>query len=184
MFQINPAKPRLAFQKWARQYGGAYRIRTITTGEVVVVSRYDTIHEVRTVNGAAFSDRPDFFWPKYAIGNILGARNNGASWRKLRKLSHRYLKQFGDGMSKLKDIQHEVVDGMVVDLGATNSFPVNIMETLKEASFHSISVLLLGRVVDRHNPLLKMLTKYAKTAIRCVSPVSLDQNFDQPRGKP
>ncbi len=69
MFQINQAKPRLTFQKWARQYGGAYRVRTIAIGEVVVVSSYDTIHEVLTVNGAAFSDRPDFFRLKYAIGS-------------------------------------------------------------------------------------------------------------------
>ncbi len=174
MFQINQATPRLTFQKWARQYGGAYRIRTIAIGEVVVVSSYDTIHEVLTVNGTAFSDRPNFFRMKYTMGSMMASRNNDALWRKLRKLSHSYLKQFGDGMSKLEDILHEVVDRMIVDLEASNSSSINVMGTLKEASFHSISVLLLGRAVGTHNPLLKMIMKYEKDTIRCLAPVRLD----------
>ncbi len=108
------------------------------------------------------------------MGSMLGTRNNDATWRKLRKLSHSYLKQFGDGMSKLEDMLHEVVERMIVDLEATNSSPVNIIGTLKEASFHSISVLLLGRAVDTHNPLLTMIMKYEKDATRCFAPVRFD----------
>ncbi len=174
IFQINPTKPRLTFQKWALQYGGAYRVRTIAIGEVVVVSSYDTIHEVLTLNGAAFSDRPNYFRIKYSLGETLGCRNNDALWRKLRKLSHSYLKQFGDGMSKLEAILHEVVDRMIVDLEAANSSPINIMGTLREASFHSISVILLGRVVDTQNPLLNMLMTYNKTMLECMAPFRLD----------
>ncbi len=174
MFQINPTKPRLTFQKWALQYGGAYRIRTIAVGEVVVVSSYDTIHEILTVNGRAFSDRPNFFRIKYTMGEMLSFRNNDASWRKLRKLSHSYLKQFGDEMSKMEDILHEVADRMIADLEATSSSPVNIMGALREASFLSISVILLGRVVDTQNPLLRMLMKYEKALIECVSPLRFD----------
>ena len=174
MFQINPTKPRLTFQKWALQYGGAYRVHTIAIGEVVVVSSYDTIHEVLTVNGAAFSDRPNYFRVKYILGETLGCRNNDALWRRLRKISHSYLKQFGDGMSKLEAILHEVVDRMIVDLEAANSSPINIMGTLREASFHSISVILLGRVVDTQNPLLNMLMKYNKTVVECIAPLRFD----------
>ncbi len=105
---------------------------------------------------------------------MLANRNSDASWRKLRKLSHSYLKQFGDGMSKLEDTLREVAERMIDDLRAANSCPINVMGTLREASFHSISVLLLGRVVDAHNPLLKILTKYEKAAIRCLAPLRLD----------
>ena len=174
MLQINPSKPRLTFQKWACHYGGAYRIRTIAVGEVVVVCSYDTIHEVLTVNGAAFSDRPNFFRLKYTIADMVGNKSNDASWRKLRKLSHSYLKQFGDGMSKLEDILHGAVGQMIVDLEATNFCPVNVMAILNDAAFCSISVLLFGRVVDNYNPLLKMVMKYGKAAQRCFAPVRLD----------
>ncbi len=135
---------------------------------------YDTIHEVLTVNGVAFSDRPSFFRLEYTIGDMIGTKNNDASWRTLRKLSHSYLKQFGDGMSNLEDILQGAVERMVIDLEATNSCPVNVMGILKEAAFCSLSVLLLGRVVDTHNPLLKMLMKYEKAAVRCFAPVRLD----------
>ncbi len=174
MFQINPTKPRLTFQKWAHQYGGAYRVRTIAIGEVVVVSSYDTIHEVLTVNGAAFSDRPNYFRVKYTLGEMMSFRNSDASWRKLRKITHSYLKQFGDRMSKLEAILHEVVDRMIADLEATNSSPINIMGTLKEASFNSISVLLLGRRIDSHNRLMEMIMKYEKALIECMAPLRFD----------
>ena len=174
MLQINPQKPRLTFQKWALQYGGIYRVHSIAIGEVVVLSSYDTIHQALTVNGRAFSDRPNFFRMKYTIREMVSFRNNDASWRKLRKLSHSYMKQFGNGMSKLEAILHEVVDQMIADLEATNSSPVNIMRIVKQASFRSISVLLLGRVIDSHNPLLKMLMKFEKALVESMAPPRFD----------
>ncbi len=149
-------------------------MRMIAIGEVVVVSSYDTIHEVLRANGTAFSDRPNFFRLKYTIGEMVGFKNNDASWRKLRKLSHSYLKQFGGGMTRLEDTLREVAERMIGALAALNSSPINTMEILRKASFQSISVLLLGRVVDAHNPILKMIMEYEKSVIRCFSSLRLD----------
>ncbi len=63
---------------------------------------------------------------------------------------------------------------MIVELEATNSCPVNVMDILNETAFCSISVLLLGRVVNTHNPLLKILLKYQKATLRCFAPLRLD----------
>ncbi len=151
-------------------------MRTIAIGEVVVLSSYDTIHQVLTVNGAAFSDRPDFFRLKYTIGKMFAFRNNDATWRKLRKRSHRYLKQFGDRvmMSKLEGTLQKVGERLIDDLEATHSTPVNVKTAVREASLRSVSVLLLGRAVDNQNPLLKMLMQYEQTFVECMAPVRFD----------
>ena len=140
----------------------------------MVVSSYNTIHDVLTVQGAAFSDRPNYFRLKYTIPDMVGTKSNDASWRKLRKLSHSYLKQFGDGMSQLEDSLHGAVERMIVDLEATNSCPVNVMDILKDATFRSISVLLFGRILDNHNSLLKMVMKYERVGLRCFEPLRVD----------
>ncbi len=62
---------------------------------------------------------------------------------------------------------------MIADFEATDSSPVDVMETLKEAALYSISVLLLGRAVDRQDPLLKMLMKYESDLAHSLSPVRL-----------
>ena len=173
MLQVNVTKPRLTLQNWSRKYGAAYRVRT-AFGEVVVLSSYGTIHDVLTVNGAIFSDRPDFFRMKYAIGEMIGIRNSDDTWRKLRNLSHRYLKQFGEGSSQMEDILIEAVNRRIGDAETAKSSPVDMIGTLKEASLHSISVLLLGRVVDTHNSLLKMLKEYEKKVFECFNPLRPD----------
>ncbi len=108
------------------------------------------------------------------MGEMISFRNNNDSWRRLSKITHSYLKQFGDGMSKLEGILHEVVDRMIADLEGTSSSPINIMGTLKEASFHSIAVLLLGGRIDTHNPLMERLMKYEKALIKCMAPLRFD----------
>ncbi len=171
-FQISSTKPRLTFLQWARQYGGVYRISTIGASNLVILSNYDFIQELLITNGTAFSDRIDFFRLKYTMkDSMLAMKNNDAPCRTLRKLSHRYMKQFGDGMSKLEGILHQAVQRMISDFEATNSSPIDTMETLKEAALYSISVLLLGRAVDRQDPLLKMLMKYESDFTEFLSPV-------------
>ncbi len=174
MLQMDPRKPRLTFQKWTRQYGAAFRMRTLLARNVVVVSSYDLAQEILVTNGTVFSDRPGLFRTKYSMKNSMMAfKNNDASWRILRKLSHRYMKQFGDGMSRLEGILHQGVERMIEDFEASGASPVDTMGTLKEAALYSISVLLLGRAIDRHDPLLKMLMKYENDFTECLSPVRL-----------
>ncbi len=145
---------------------------TVGASNIVVLSSYDFIYEVLLTKGIIFSDRMDFFRLKYAMkGSMMAMKNYDASCRMLRKLCHRYMKQFGDGMSKIEGILHHAAERMIADFEATNSTPVDTMETLKEAALYSISVLLLGRAVDRQDPLLKMLMKYENDFTECLSPV-------------
>ncbi len=154
MLQMDPKKPRLTFHKWARQYGGAYRIRMIPTGEIVVISSWDLIHEVLVTKGWTFSGRFTYFRGAYTkIDRMLGLRNADETWRLLRKFSHRYMKQFGDGMSKVEDILQVSVGRMVEGFRRTNCCPVNAMRIVKQTALYSIVVLLLGRAVDPQDPL-------------------------------
>ncbi len=159
--------------QWARQYGGVYRMSTAVISDLVILSSYDFIQEILVTKGTIFSDRRiEFFRSKFITkGSMVSFKNNDASFRMLRKLSHRYMKQFGEGMSKIEGILHHAAERMIADFEATNSSPIDTMRTIKEAALYSISVLLLGRAVDRQDPLLKMLMDYERDFMECLSPV-------------
>ena len=73
--QIEPTKPRLTFHKWARQYGGVYRVRMIPAGEIVI-SSWDLIQEILVTNGSSYSDIFSYFRLKYVkVEKMLGLRN-------------------------------------------------------------------------------------------------------------
>ncbi len=109
-FQIGGTKPRLTLLQWSRDYGGVYRISTAVANNLVILSSYDFIQEVLITKGAIFSDRIDFFRLNYTMKNsMMIMRNNDATYRVLKKISHCYMKQFGDGMSKMEGILHQAV---------------------------------------------------------------------------
>ncbi len=168
LLQINPAKPRFTFHEWARRYGGAFRIRTMLAGETVIVSKYDLIHEILLKKGAAFSNRPETFRMKYIINrNIMSFKNNDVSWRVLRKQSHRYLKQFGDGMSKLEPVLKDVLSQMISEFESKLNVPFSTMGVLKSGALNTMTVLLLGRAIPKEDPLRKLLMQYENDFTSC-----------------
>lgn len=175
MLQISATQPRLTFQEWAQRYGDVYRLSTISAGEMVVVSGLEPIHEVLVTNGSAFTDRPDNFRVKYIMkNNLFSFRNNDTTCRVLRKTSHRYLKQFGDGMSRLEDSLQHAVGVMISDFEDTKCSPINVMATMKKTTFCNLAVLLMGNPVDQHSELVKMLMKYESEFTKCMNPVRAD----------
>ncbi len=86
-----------------------------------------------------------------------------ARWKALRKLSHRYLKQFGTGMSQLEGILVEASTYMLEEFEESKKgTPINTMETLKSAALSSIKVLLMGKTLTPEHALHKMLLKYER----------------------
>ena len=169
VLQINPTKSRYTFQEWARRYGGAYRIRTVFAGHTVIVSTYDLIHEVLVTKGAMFSNRPETFRMRYLnCRDILTFKNNDASWRALRKQSHRYLKQFGDGMFKLEAVLKDVLTQMISQFESKQNIPFNTMGILKRGALNSLAALLLGRAIPEEDPLLKDLMQYENGFNSCL----------------
>ena len=175
MLQISPTKPRLTFQEWARKYGEIYRLSSIVGGELVVVSAYDCIHEILVTKGAAFSNRVKNFRLNYVMnGDMFSFMDHNATCHTLRKLSHRFMKQFGDGLSELEVNLQDAEKQMIADLEATQCSPVNTLDIMKNTALRSISVLLMGRPVDPDEQLWELLVRYEGTFGRCLNPVRLD----------
>ena len=140
-----------------------------------MVSSFDIIQEIFVTHGSAFTSRPDVFRVKYIMnGDMFPFRDYDTTCRKLRKLTHRYLKQFGDGMSKLEDNLQHSVERMISDFESAKGSPINTQETIRNTALHSVTVLILGSAVDPNENLWKMLMKYEETWQDWTNPVRLD----------
>ncbi len=161
-FQIDSIKSRLNFHQWAKQYGGVYRLK-LPIGDIVVVSDYKYIRECLVNKGGEFAGRVVFYRGRYLEMNdsVLVMEPN-ERWRHIRKLSHRYMKQFGDGISRLEEILLQNADYMMEELESRVGQPMDTLDILKMTALRSITVLLLGRTLEEEDLLLSMLLKYEK----------------------
>ncbi len=100
-------------------------------------------------------------------------------WRHIRKLSHRYMKQFGNEISRLEEILLPNADYMLEELESNVMQPIDTLDILKMTALRSVTVLLLGRVLEKEDRLLSMLLKYEKDIMSAaeVSPAMLLMNW-------
>ncbi len=163
IFQLQKEKMRISLHKWAQQYGGVYRVG-LAIENIVVVSGYKYIHKVLVGSGKEFGGRLSAFREQYLDlhESVIGLPANHASWSRIRKLSHKYMKQFGDGKTRLEAILSKNGEYMLQQFDSSIGQPVDIMNTLKSTVLRSISLLLLGRALNKDDPLLDMLLKYER----------------------
>ncbi len=161
--QLDREKMRISLHKWARQYGRVYRVR-LAFGNIIVVSDYKYIHQVLVGSGKDFGGKQLSYRQRYLEReeSVVLMQTSDPSWIRIRKLSHKYMKQFGDGMPRLEAILSKSGEYMLRQFDICIGQPVDIMDTLKATALRSISVLLLGRALNDDDPLLDMLLKYER----------------------
>ncbi len=107
-------------------------------------------------------------------GDMFSFMPYDATCQTLRKLSHRFLKQFGDGLSELEGNLQDAVKQMISDFEDTHCSPVNTLDLMKKTALRSISVLLMGRSVDPDEKLWELLVRYENNFTTSLSPVRLE----------
>ncbi len=159
--ELEKGRMRITFQKWARQYGGVYRVR-LGIEDAIVVSHFKYIQHILLTDGKVFAGRACPFRQTYIDGDqsVASMQGNDPRWSLIRKLSHRYLRQFGDGMPSLEAILSTTGKYMLGQFDSCIGRPVDVMEIIKSTALRSVSVLLLGRSLEDDDLLLHMLLKY------------------------
>ncbi len=165
---------RRDLEMWARTYGPVYRIQ-ILHREIVVVSDLDALQEVLVRRGMDFAGRPSYFRMDYLLERTgLNNTEPDALWKTLRKLSQRYLRQFGEGMSRLEDIISVVSEDLFQKFAAHENEPLDPREAISEATLKTISVLIVGEILEPGNRLYENLRSFERAIFKGVSHASVD----------
>ncbi len=139
-----------------------------------MVSDYKLIYYALVENGNKFAGRKatTVLDQHTGVASSVATIQPDETWRHIRKVSHRYMKQFGDGMSRLEEILLQNADYMLDEFESHVEQPMNIMGVLKSTALRSISVLLLGRALTTSDPILDMLLRFEEEVMK-VSKTSL-----------
>ncbi len=143
---------------WSRQYGPVYTVRLLHQ-RLVVVSGQHALQETLVTKGFQTGGRPTGTRLSYFFKNtgILLNTEPDATWRLLRKISQRHMKQFGDGMSRLEVIITSVADDMFRVFRKNAGKPFDPKAVINLTSLKSISFLLSGQRASDDDPLVQMV---------------------------
>ncbi len=159
--------------RWHREFGPIFKIRLLNTS-TVVVSGYSALHEALVVKGTETGGRSHFFRSDY-VGmrtGILTSTETDATWRALRKVGQRHLKQFGDGLSRLEGIIGEVADDMFRGFRHKATIPFDPRHAVREAAAKTISFLLSGQLPSPGDPILEQMEEYEYQFLKVASPIN------------
>ena len=150
IFSIDTAKMHLTFGELSEKYGKIFKVSFL--GEEFVV--INDIHMLRkAIHGeeyaGVFDDRPDTFMGKYILFNsdISLARANMTTYT-LRKMLHKGLKVFGEGVTMFEHQVSEELDRLVSEINSHIGKDFDISHLLKKSFANWMSCLLTGKEAE------------------------------------
>ncbi len=162
-----------ALTRWQRKFGPVFKIRLLNL-DTVVISGYDALHEALILKGRETGGRSYFFRSSY-VGlrtGILMSGDTDATWRALRKVGQRHLKQFGDGLSRLEAIIGEVAEDMFETFQNEASRPFDPRHVVRHTAAKTISFLVSGQRAMSGDPILEKMETYEKLFLKGVAPIT------------
>ena len=170
--QIKPGKGVFHKQvtKFAEQYGPVLKL-VFPHGKLIIVSGFPAIYEVCVEKARAVSGRAVDPWRvAYVLKKtgILFSAEPDDTWKNLRKVSHRHLKQFGDGMSRLEWVITDVAEDMFDEFRRQQGKPFDPRETVFDTALKSIAFLITGERPQDGDALIGQMKEYEPLFFRHV----------------
>ncbi len=162
--------------RWHKQFGPVYKSKLLNSPPFIMVSGYEALHEVLVQKGQATGGRCYEYFRMEYLGERRGistAYDPNATWRTLRKLAQRHLKQFGDGMSRLEMLIEEVSNDMFEEFETTAGTPYDPSRVIKNTAARNIAFLVTGEKQEVDDPLLDLIQRYETEFMRFIPPITL-----------
>ena len=158
---MKPGRFHVAIHDWAKKYGSVYQF-TIMGRPSVVVSGYDAIYEVAVKKGREFGSRPNTFRRDVVLHRtgILTSSEPDETWKVLRKTTHRHLKQFGDGMSRLESVIQDVGEDMFMTFAENAGKPYDPKGDIFDTALNSIAFLITGERTYIGDSIVEKMRKF------------------------
>ena len=154
LFSINFRKMHLTFAKLAELYGKIFKV-SILGKDILVINDITMLR--KALQGEefvhVFADRPDTFAAKYIFFDsdiALGKDNN--SVYTLRKMLHKGLKVFGEGVAGFEYQANDELDRLVSELNTHSRKDIDIRPFMKKSFSNWMSSLITGQKAKRSDP--------------------------------
>ncbi|CAH1782099.1 unnamed protein product, partial [Owenia fusiformis] len=150
-FELDPQTPYVQLHKWSKKYGGVFKIQ-IFNEEIVVLNENDVVREALLLED--FAGRPHSWRLNFLIpggDKDIGFRDLSQGWKKVRKIAHRGLKQFGDGMDRIALLASDEIQDCIMRFKSNGDTPFDPREDVVNCIANIMSSLLVGERIDENS---------------------------------
>ena len=121
-------------------------------------------------SGGDYAGRVGYFRILAALGGtgILQSTVPDDTWKTLRKASHKHLRQFGDGLSKLESIIVLVAEDMFTEFHTNIGKPLDPRQIVLDTSLNSIAFLITGERTRNGDAIVENLRACEALYFKCV----------------
>ncbi|CAH1789969.1 unnamed protein product, partial [Owenia fusiformis] len=131
-FELVSQTPYVQLQRWSKKYGDVFKIQ-IFNEEIVVLNENDVVREA--LLSEDFAGRPNSWRINFIIPggdkNIV-FRDLSQGWKKVRKIAHRGLKQFGDGMDRIAILSSDEIQYCIMRFKSNGETPFDPREAVEK----------------------------------------------------
>ncbi|KAL3870432.1 hypothetical protein ACJMK2_038500 [Sinanodonta woodiana] len=165
LFQLESDRHHFSFDRWAKKFGPIIRCKIASTNMYVISStRLIKKAFAEKSYSDVLNDRPDTFYAKYIMDDSKGVLfgKYGPTLIRLRKIMHKGLKMYGEGVKQFESIAHTELDQLtnrLSDLGGQDFDPKPF---ISRSLASIIGILLTGSMVDESDA--DLIWKYVNTA--------------------
>ena len=153
-FDVDFRRLHLSLSDLAKKYGPIFRINLL--GQTAIV--LSDVELAKKAFGSAkygdvFNDRPAAFWGKYVCfdcSDIVFAHANKKTHTK-RKMLHRSLKFYGDGIAHFEDLHEGELINFVNTLKLTNQRDINVRDMISQSLANTLIMLLIGKHAEKRD---------------------------------
>ena len=146
-FQVNPDKFHFNLDAWYKQFGPIFTCNIMRTN-MVVLSSPDLIRKAFASDryGKIFNDRPDSFIGKYCSDNYSSmiVAPYGQTLFKLRKIFHKALHIYGDGVPKFENTVKTEIENLIKKIKGFEGEDFDPMSVFERSLGNLVSILVCG----------------------------------------
>ena len=168
---VHPShKAHVNITRWSRQYGPVIYVPRLVASSVFV-SGQEAIYEVTIKKGRVFGGRGRSVRSDYVSEDtgILTSSEADETWKFLRKISQRHLRQFGDGMSRIESVIDQVGDDMFALFARNSGKPFDPHQAVFDAAINSIAFLITGERTQSGDALVEKMRHYEDRFLRTLN---------------
>ena len=139
----------IAFTQLSKQYGDIVSVRFFST-TVVVLNSAEVIREAFTKepNASRLCHRPKSFYGKYAMFDYADVSLSGydSEWNTRRKVSHKLLKAYGEGIQKIENVVQQELQVVVEQIDKMQGKPFDPSEIILDSLCNILLIMVRTRI--------------------------------------
>ena len=163
--------PHLTASSWAETCGDVFCIQILNKC-LVIVSGYDAAYEVLVTKGKDFTERTRTFRNDIVSENRKGIifQSPSMTWKNLRMLTHRKIKQYGEGLGHIEAKVHHTAQDLIHGITSdSKDGTIDPYDHIYLTMANNMTILMIGSKLSLDDPLFRKIVQMEEILMKCIT---------------